>query len=161
MRLHEQPLVRYAARLTGNVELARDVVQETFLRLLSASPAPADGHLGQWLFTVCRNGALDALRKERRMTTLDNIQAEPHSAALAPPAQAQLREDLGQLLAAVATLPANQQEVIRLKFQNGLAYRQIAGITGLSESNVGFLIHTAIKAIRAKLSPARGQGALP
>jgi RNA polymerase sigma-70 factor (ECF subfamily) len=40
--------------------------------------------------------------------------------------------------------------VIRLKFQNGFSYKQIAGITGLSVSNVGFLIHTGIQALRKR-----------
>jgi RNA polymerase sigma-70 factor (ECF subfamily) len=45
-------------------------------------------------------------------------------------------------------LPHNQQEVIRLKFQNGFSYKEISRITQLSVSNVGFLIHTAIKALQ-------------
>ena len=50
-------------------------------------------------------------------------------------------------IALLASLPPQQQEVVRLRFQHGLAYRQIAAVTGLSASNVGFLIHTAIKAL--------------
>jgi len=49
------------------------------------------------------------------------------------------------------SLPLNQQEVVRLKFQNDLSYQEISRITKLSVSNVGFLIHTAIKTIRRKL----------
>ena len=45
-------------------------------------------------------------------------------------------------------LPDNQQEVIRLKFQNDLSYREISEITGLSVSNVGFLLHVGIKRLR-------------
>ena len=48
-------------------------------------------------------------------------------------------------------LPHNQQEVIRLKFQQGLSYKEIAAITELSASNVGYLIHTAVKKLRAEL----------
>jgi RNA polymerase sigma-70 factor (ECF subfamily) len=48
------------------------------------------------------------------------------------------------------TLPANQQEVIRLKFQGDLSYLEISRITSLSVSNVGFLIHTGLKTIREK-----------
>ena len=51
---------------------------------------------------------------------------------------------------AMRALPANQQEVLRLKFQNGFSYKQIAGITGLSVSNVGFLIHTGIQRLRKR-----------
>jgi RNA polymerase sigma-70 factor (ECF subfamily) len=48
-------------------------------------------------------------------------------------------------------LPDNQQEVIRLKVQNGLSYREISEVTGLSVSNVGFLLHKGIKTIREKM----------
>jgi RNA polymerase sigma-70 factor (ECF subfamily) len=54
----------------------------------------------------------------------------------------------------VERLPANQQEVIRLKFQSGLSYREISRVTGLTVSHVGVLIHTGLKSIRIKLSPA-------
>ena len=52
------------------------------------------------------------------------------------------------LLRVLATLPMNQQEVVRLKFQAGLSYREISYITGLSVSNVGFLLHTALARLR-------------
>ncbi len=79
-----------------------------------------------------------------------------------PPAEAERREEVGQVAKALEALTANQQEVIRLKFQNGFSYKQIAGITGLSVSNVGFLIHTAIGKLRDRfradglITPAEG-----
>lgn len=51
-------------------------------------------------------------------------------------------------LKVLETLPVSQQEVIRLKFQNELTYKEISQVTGLSITNVGFLIHTGLKAIR-------------
>ena len=59
---YEGELTRYAQRLTGNLERAREVVQETFLRLCREDSAKIDGHLCEWLFTVCRNQALDVRR---------------------------------------------------------------------------------------------------
>jgi len=56
------------------------------------------------------------------------------------------------VLKMLARLPENQQEVIRLKFQHQMSYREISRITGHSESNVGFLIHRGIKSIREMLS---------
>ena len=69
-----------------------------------------------------------------------------------PAGIAERREGAGNALQALALLPENQQEVIRLRFQNGLSYKEIAGVTKLSVSNVGYLIHTGIKAIREKLA---------
>ena len=58
----------------------------------------------------------------------------------------------GQMLRLLATLPDNQQEVVRLKFQNGLSYRDISKVTNLTVSNVGYLIHTAIHTLRRELA---------
>ena len=54
-----------------------------------------------------------------------------------------------ELLRLIDRLPANQQEVIRLKFQTGFSYKEISRITDRSVSNVGFLIHTAVQRLRA------------
>jgi RNA polymerase sigma-70 factor (ECF subfamily) len=63
---------------------------------------------------------------------------------------------MSQVLGVLATLPENQQEVIRLKFQDGLSYREISGVTGLTVSNVGFLIHTGVKMVRQRLGVGAG-----
>ena len=47
----------YATRLLRDAETARDVVQDTFLKLCASEFASIDGHLAEWLFTVCRNRA--------------------------------------------------------------------------------------------------------
>src|SRR4051812_7640215 len=72
----QAPLTRYATRLLGDVERARDVVQDTFVRLMAQSPGAVDGHAVEWLFTVCRHRALDVLRKESRMRRFEEGQAE-------------------------------------------------------------------------------------
>src|SRR5213592_481452 len=70
LREHEGPLLRYATRLTGNLDTARDVVQDTFLKLYREKPQRFNSHLPEWLFTVCRNRALDGMRKESRLDPL-------------------------------------------------------------------------------------------
>ena len=61
---------------------------------------------------------------------------------------------MSQVLRVLETLPKNQREVIYLKFQCDLSYKEISDITSLSVSNIGFLIHTAIKSIRTQLLPS-------
>jgi RNA polymerase sigma factor (sigma-70 family) len=184
----ERPLTLYAMRIVGDADRARDVVQETFARLLRAARdepgsrdqggpragAPGDdddvstnGHLAQWLYTVCRNRALDVRRKERRMTRLTDLpfgtptatpsdtgpdaDAFPGPAA-DPAADVERRDATSHVLRLLDRLPGNQQECLRLKFQHGLSYREIAAVTHLSESNVGFLIHTGLKRLREQLT---------
>lgn len=152
---HGSALTRYAASIIGNADQARDVVQDVFIRLWQEEPAKIEGHLVEWLFTVCRNRALDLQRKEGRMTTLTERDMETREDHKPSPAlAAENGETAGQLLRLVGQLPPNQQEVVRLKFQSGLRYEEISRITGLSVSNVGFLLHTALKTLRQRFQQA-------
>jgi RNA polymerase sigma-70 factor (ECF subfamily) len=152
VRLYQEPLTLYAARLAGCVERGRDAVQETFVRLCQARREEIEGHLKEWLFRVCRSRALDLKRKEQRMIAL----AEPDTRAGRPDAEpsfaAERNESRVLLAAQLHKLPAGQQEVIRLKFQHGLSYKEISAVTGLTVSNVSFLMHTGIGALRQRLS---------
>ena len=149
VRRYELPLTQYAARITGCRERARDAVQDTFLRLGKLPPGTLVGDPAKWLFTVCRHRALDICRKEHRMTYLDQDAAEARPSPDPGPAETLARKEAaGFLLRILAKLPPRQQEVIQLKFQNGLSYQEISDITQLSVSNVGFLIHRGIKAMR-------------
>jgi len=159
----EGPLTIYANRLLGDVDRARDVVQDAFLKLWQADRAAVEGHLAKWLYTVCRNRVLDVRRKERRMTRLRDSQVDSASAkggdsgpypfpASGGGALAGGGEDSAGLLALVANLPDRQQEAVRLKFQADLSYREIAEVMNTTVNNVGVLLHTAIKNIRSRLA---------
>ncbi|MCH7990472.1 MAG: sigma-70 family RNA polymerase sigma factor [Planctomycetes bacterium] len=153
---YEGQLTRYAQRITGDLDIARDVVQETFLRLCREQPAELDGRLAEWLFTVCRNKAIDVRRRESRMTRLaDTVISETPDQQPEPAAMAEQNESAGRAQQLVGNLPENQREVIRLKFQDGLSYREIAAVTGLSVSNVGFLIHRGVKTLREQMTSDR------
>jgi RNA polymerase sigma-70 factor (ECF subfamily) len=157
---YEGPLVRYAARITGDAERARDVVQDTFLRLCEQDRAELDGRLAQWLYTVCRRRALDVRRKEHRMQATIPERLDLTSDSRNGQADAAEQQEQHQaVLALLAGLPENQQEVVRLKFQSGLSYREISGVTGLSVSNVGYLLHVALKTVRQQLQINSTSGA--
>jgi RNA polymerase sigma-70 factor (ECF subfamily) len=149
---HEGPLVAYADRLLGDVHRARDAVQETFLRLCAARREEVDGHLQAWLYTVCRRLCVDALRKERRMHATDTELLDARVGPAADPAEtAGTHDQASRALGMLATLPANQREVVELRFRHGLSYAEIAAVTGLTSTNVGFLLHVGLKSLRARL----------
>ena len=155
LRRFELPLQQYATRIIGDRERARDVVQETFVELERGDRRQLDGAPAKWLFTVCRNRALNVCRKEKRMTYLDQELLETKAdAAPLPYAQLEQKEASGFLLRIVATLPQRQQEVIQLKFQNDLSYQEISEITQLSVSHVGVLLHNALKTLRQRYAQA-------
>ena len=149
---YEAPLIRYATRILGDVERAREVVQDTFLKLCKEKTGKVRDHLTQWLFTVCRNRAFDVRKKDSRMSPLTEVdlrsRPEPGPRPLAVLEQ---KERVGQVLEMVESLPEKQREVLCLKFQCDLSYKEISSITQLSVSNVGFLIHTGVKTIRARM----------
>lgn len=152
---HQPALVRYATRLLGDSERARDVVQDTFVRLMAQPAAAVDGHVVEWLFTVCRRRTLDVLRKEGRMKRFEDGELERvHAEEARPGRTMEAGETHAQLLRLIDRLPTNQQEVIRLKFQNGFSYKEISRITELSVGNVGFLIHTAVQRLRQEWAAA-------
>ena len=149
---YEVPLIRYATRITGNLETARDVVQDTFMKLCVADRAKVDGHLAPWLYRVCRNRSLDVLKKENRMLPLEQevVEARPSSAPQ-PGDVAQGHETEAQVIEVIDTLPEKQQEVFRLKFQGQMSYKEISDVTGFPINNVRYLIHSSLKVVRKQL----------
>ncbi len=150
MARHERGLVAYATRLLGgDADQARDVVQDTFLKLWEADRAAVDDHLSRWLFTVCRNRAFDVRRKEGRMTTMNDVSLESRTAAVPDEKPEPIAQ--GRMMDQVERLPERQQEVLRLKFQGELSYREIAEVMDTTVNNVGVMIHTAIKTLRERM----------
>ena len=155
VRRFELPLLQYATRIIGDRERARDVVQETFVQLQRAPRRQVDPAPAKWLFTVCRTRALNVCRKERRMMYLeDDVLERRHAPDAGPVEQLEQKEAGGFLLRIIGTLPPRQQEVLQLKFQNDLSYQEISDITHLSVSNVGVLIHNALKTLRERYANA-------
>lgn len=159
---YESPLLRYAQQFVGDIETARDVVQDTFLQLCRKPDEDLRPRLAQWLYTVCRNRSIDVIRKEKRMKrTADQgtSQSEPLTNSITDPPDetpgprdtAELAEDKSGLLQQIDKLPERQQEVLRLKFHGGLSYREIASVMGLTSTNVGFILHTAISKLRQRM----------
>jgi RNA polymerase sigma-70 factor (ECF subfamily) len=150
---HELALTRYALRLLGNREQARDVVQHAFLKLCEQSSEKLGGGERQWLYAVCRNRALDLLRQNSRINGSeinsegeagwrDAVGREPD------PASAAEQEELSDILARlVRELPATQREAIDL-WREGFNYREIAEIIGRQEGNVRVLVHRGLAALR-------------
>ena len=156
---HERVLVAYVRRRLGDLETARDVVQEAFLRLCRTGSPPPPDRARPWLYRVCRNLAIDHLRKEGRMHLLDETAGLTDPATVNGSASrlsaervAERAEETGRLLSFVQELPARQQEVVRLRFQDALSYREIASVTGASVSHVGVLLHGALAALRRRMA---------
>ena len=146
----ETRLLGYAARLLhGDEESARDVVQHAFLRLCDQKEKEVGPHLAPWLFTVCRNRAMDLIRECCRREGLEDVhKANGHAACGCDPAASVEQHDLAESLRVLLTrLPAAQREAIDLWAQ-GLCYREIAEVLGRAEVGVRVLVHRGLKSLR-------------
>ncbi len=149
---YQGPLIRVAYRITGNLEVAREVAQDTFLRLCRQEKQLVNGHLSAWLFTVCRNRALDVRKKESRLQPVEDEEFWFQDQGQRTPADHALQHDnLDLVQEQLRTLSPRDQEVVRLKFEHGMSYREIGEALQLSESNVGFILHTSIRKIRKRV----------
>jgi len=150
---YEEALLRYTHRYTGDLETARDVVQESFIKLCRQKPEKVGDPPGAWLYRVCRNRALDIYRgRVRRKEVSDEALPGLTSDEQGPEAGQMARERREMVNQLLKELSPQQQEIVRLKFIEELSYREIAKITGLKTSNVGVHLHTALKRLRQKIN---------
>ena len=156
----ERPLLRYAFSLVRNTEGAKDAVQETFLELVRCASTVDRARPAPWLFAVCRARSVDRVRKESRMKAHPTADLSERPSNVAPPDTAALASEASaEATRLLGLLPEKEQEVVRLKFQEGLSYKEIADVSGHSVSHVGVMIHNAIQRLRKELD-AVPQGAI-
>ena len=135
---YERPLLAYAGRmLGGDWQGAQDAVQETFLRLCREDPAKIESRVAAWLFSVCRTRVID-MQRTNHSTPFDSSQIAVADKSPDVSESVIKAEDRDQLYGLVEKLTNRQQEVLRLRLQAGLSYREIAEVTGLTIGNVGF-----------------------
>jgi RNA polymerase sigma-70 factor (ECF subfamily) len=106
------------------------------------------GGFGTWLLAIARNVAVDHHRAARPHDPLED--AEAVAGGPTPEDLAERRSDLERLGRLLGDLPGRERELIALKYGSGLTNRAIAGMTGLSESNVGTLLCRTVQALRAR-----------
>jgi RNA polymerase sigma-70 factor (ECF subfamily) len=104
-----------------------------------------------WLFTIARNVAIDHYRQHRVELPLDDLQYHADDAGDQSPDQlVERRDEFARLAALLAQRPERERELLALKYGAGLTNREIARITGLTESNVGTILHRAVHVLRAE-----------
>ncbi len=149
---NESRLVRYVCRLLrGDGEGARDVVQYAFLRLCDQAAEDVGDHVEKWLFTVCRNRALDLLRTSGRLKSLEELVRQGlngYGKADGDPATRAEEKELAEVLRRmVEHLPAAQREALDLWIE-GFTYREIAEIVNKQEGHIRVLVHRGLTTLR-------------
>jgi len=134
----------------GPGAVAEDLTGITFEKAWGARDRYRDDRAGfeTWLFAVARNVATDHFRRAKASVPLDEIAELPGGST--PDEIVERRSDEARLGALIARRSERERELLALKYGAGLTNRDIARMVGLSESNVGTILHRAVDALRAE-----------
>lgn len=133
---------------TRDVYLAEDLTSTTFEKIWRSRKQfdPTRGRMERWIFRSARNIFIDYLRSKtsdleiREKVIPNNTEDNPECVSLV----------FSEVLSVLAKLPAREQELISLKYGAELTNREISKLTGISESNVGTILHRTIGILREK-----------
>lgn len=150
---HFAPRVKsYMLRLGAAPEAAEELAQEALMIVWrrAASYDPAKAAASTWIFTIARNLRIDRLRRERRPTLAEDPSTAPEPVA-APDAIALAAEQKTRIAAALAQLPPDQAQVIRMAFYSDKPHAEIAGELGLPLGTVKSRVRLAMARLRLLL----------
>lgn len=168
---YRRELFSFLARFTGDVALADDVFQETFLQLhVSATKFDMSRRLKPWLFTIAANKARDAMRRRTRRQAVpldaqvsqDDDQSASYAdlmpADIPAPLETLMNQETRQAVQnIVSQMPENLRIVLVLSYFSDMAYKDIAEVVQAPLGTVKSRLHTAVKAFAEKWKRVAGQ----
>ncbi len=165
VRRHQQPLYNFALRQVRAQEVAEEVVQEVFVRVVqNAHDFKHEARFTTWVYTIARNLCIDHLRKRalRKHPSLDESRGEEGEGPTlgeqtADPRASVEREATGtelkqRIAVAVDKLPDDQREVFLMREVANLPFKEIAEITGVPENTVKSRMRYALERLQEALS---------
>ncbi len=129
-------IFRYVLSITKDAYLAEDILQDTFVKVLSGAMGCAPGKEQAWLYRVARNLCFDQLRKRKREQQLPQ-----------PPAASAASYEYIDL---ISSLSSKEQEIVTLKIVGGLTHREIGHVLGITPSAAQKQYQRAIAKLRDK-----------
>lgn len=165
VRRHQGPLFNFALRQVRTPQVAEDVVQEAFVRVVqSASDFKHEARFTTWVYTITRNLCIDHLRKKalRKHPSLDEAKgeggegptlgeqtADPRASVERAATGSELKE---RIALAVDKLPDEQREVFLMREVANLPFKEIAEITGVPENTVKSRMRYALERLQEALA---------
>jgi RNA polymerase sigma-70 factor (ECF subfamily) len=160
---YQHRLLRYLLFLTGKREVAEDLFQETWMRvLLRGAQYNGKARFDTWLFTIARNLVIDLSRK-RQMASLDEMSEggedeRPFEVAIDGPSpfeQFATREDRAEVAAVLLKLEPNYREVLMLRFHEEMSLEEIASVTHAPLSTVKSRLYRGLAALKPEVEQLR------
>jgi RNA polymerase sigma-70 factor (ECF subfamily) len=148
---------RYFRYRGADPETANDLASSTFEQALKnlSSYDPHKGQIQTWLFAIAHNLGINRWKAEKQTAPLDDDLPIPDD----PPLEQGLIliQDKEQVLQALQFLDLRAREILALKFGGLISNRQIAGLTNLTESNVGVILYRSLLKLRTLLASAQAE----
>ena len=159
---YQHRLLRYLVYLTGNRDLAEDLFQETWIRVLERGGQYDGRHeFSTWLYAVARNLTIDYLRRKSPLS-LDGLMEDEEHAPVEPADTrplawelVQQREQAERISAVLVSVPAECRETLLLRFQEGLALEEIARVTGAPLGTVKSRLYRGLNMLMSRLKGAQ------
>jgi RNA polymerase sigma-70 factor (ECF subfamily) len=160
---YQHRLLRYLLFLTGKREVAEDLFQETWMRvLLRGAQYNGKARFDTWLFTIARNLVIDLSRK-RQMASLDEMSEagedeRPFEVAIDGPSpfeQFASREDRAEVAEVLLKLEPNYREVLTLRFHEEMSLEEIASVTRAPLSTVKSRLYRGLAALKPEVEQLR------
>ncbi len=156
---YQHRLMRYLMFLTNRREVAEDLFQEVWIRVLRrGSQYNGKARFDTWIFTIARNLVIDLSRK-RTMASLDEMREggedeRPFEIALDQPSpleQFQDRENASEVASVLLTLEPSYREVLTLRFHEEMSLEEIANVTAAPLSTVKSRLYRGLAALKPEL----------
>ncbi len=163
-RLYETYLpgiYRFVYYRVGERAPAEDLTSDIFTRALTAFGRfdSRKASFATWIYTIARNTLTDYFRKQAREKTLDEAEESDIPSAAMPVDEELAREEEFRVLhRCLRRLKTREQEIISLKFSSGMTNREIAAVTGISETNVGTILCRTVRKLRDDFTGAYNNG---
>jgi RNA polymerase sigma-70 factor, ECF subfamily len=143
-----------ALRITGEADAANDCAQEAFIRAYRAlhqyDPALP---FGPWLYRITTNASLNYVQRwHAHQTAVDELPETPEEPEQGPEATAVRREEVAEVVAAMAELPAAYRAALTLRHMQQLSYQEVADVLGIPLGTVKTHLHRARAALKVRLA---------
>jgi RNA polymerase sigma-70 factor (ECF subfamily) len=156
-RYHKR-VYSFTLRLTRNVHTAEDIAQRAFLNIYKKPPpGTGRGSFKSLIFTVARNEALNEIKRlgRRKAASLDKVAEASDSRSERPDAAVHTRSEASRLKDALAELPDDEREIVLLREAEGLTFREVCEVTGLTRDTVRWRLARGLEALRRALLERR------
>ena len=148
-----------ALRITHDPDAARDCAQDAFIRAYRAlHQYDPSLPFGPWIFRITTNASLNFVQRGRgREITVEELPDDPAPLEAGPELTTVRKEDLEEVLAAMAELPPAYRAALTLRHIQELSYQEVADALGIPLGTVKTHLHRARAALRSKLEARRGR----